>query len=337
MQVFLSLIYVCLAGVFNGSFALPTKKIRHWRFENIWLNYAFWAFLIFPWLFMFIVSPESYAVYHHASTEAITIMFIGGLLFGIGQVCFANALNMIGLGLGFLINIGLGTGLGFLMPLIVLHPEKIFTTAGLLTLLGTLFIIIGLIYAFFAGKFRDQKIQKQKEASGHFQLGVLLAIIAGVFSAGQNFTFAATASMQQDALASGINTFSAANVIWPGFLLASFLPYAVYMIILHIRHQSFVNYKPVHIIRYTPLAIIMGVFWYFSLMIYSKASLMIGTLGPVIAWPLFMVMIILSANFWSFQSGEWREAGKRAYHLKIRGVFCLVLAFIILAIGVGCH
>lgn len=333
MNFLLSILYVVFAGIINGSFALPTKKIKHWRFENIWLNYAFWSFLFLPWLILYLMSPHAFLVYQQASSDVIGIMLIGGFLFGVGQVCFALSLNMIGLGLGFVINIGLGTGLGFMLPLILLHPEKMFTSPGILTLLGTVFIILGLIYSFFAGRLRDQK-KTQNSDGQYFQLGVLLAIVAGIFSAGENFTFAATHSLQKAALGLGMSTFSSANVMWPGFLLASFLPYLIYMFILHFKNNSFQYYRLNTLVKYTPLAFLMAVCWYGSLMIYSKASLMIGELGPVIAWPLFMVMIILSSNFWSWHSGEWDKAGKRAYQLKLRGIICLIAAFVVLALSV---
>jgi len=115
-----------VAGVMNGSFALPTKYIKTWRFEHIWLNYAIWAFVILPWLTLFVLYPQVGQIYKMMSPQTGLILLVGGFLFGAGQVCFALALNAIGLGLGFIINIGLGTALGFLLPWLPLllfgHP-----------------------------------------------------------------------------------------------------------------------------------------------------------------------------------------------------------------------
>ena len=104
----LAFIFIPIAGLINGSFALPTKYVKTWKFENIWLQYAIWAFVVLPWIVACVISPQVLHVY--ADTEYLFwIMLVGGLLFGIGQICFALSFNLIGLGLGFVINIGLGT------------------------------------------------------------------------------------------------------------------------------------------------------------------------------------------------------------------------------------
>ena len=145
MNIVIALICTLVAGVANGSFALPTKNIKQWNFENIWLNYAFWSFLIIPWVIIYLLAPHVGSVYHQVPAHLIWILVIGGILFGVGQVCFAEALKMIGLGLGFVINIGLGTGLGFFLPLVIFNPGKLFTLFGLVTLIAIIFIIDGIM------------------------------------------------------------------------------------------------------------------------------------------------------------------------------------------------
>ena len=40
---------IFLGGAMNGSFALPMKYAKAWRWENTWLIYAVVALLISPW------------------------------------------------------------------------------------------------------------------------------------------------------------------------------------------------------------------------------------------------------------------------------------------------
>jgi L-rhamnose-H+ transport protein len=336
MNVLGALLYVIVAGVMNGSFALPTKHITRWHFENIWLNYSIWAFLILPWVILFAIDPHAFSVYQHVPRHTLAIMFIGGVLFGVGQVCFALALNMIGFGLGFVLNIGLGTALGFLLPLVFLHPDHILTPFGIVTLIGTALIIVGLLYSFHAGRLRDEQLkQQQKTAKATYPVGVLLAIIAGLFSAGQNFCFAATANMQTLALHMGVNNLAAANIMWPGFLICTFVPYALYMLYLHSKNQSYKHYKGKHSLRYSPMALLMAIFWYGSLILYSKASLVIGSLGPIVGWPLFMVLIILTSSFWGWRHKEWAGVKSETKSMAIKGIGFLVVAVIVLAVSVG--
>ena len=334
MNVFSLQMMVILAGVINGAFALPTRYIKHWQFENSWLTFAVLAFIIFPIGTVLLSHTALWTLYSHAAHPLIIAMILGGLAFGIGQFCFAIALNSIGFGLGFLINIGLGTALGFSLPLVVLHPQELLTAFGLTTLLGTVLILIGLLLAYWAGHSRDQHKQTEPSKIAGFGLGVVLATVAGIFSAIQNFTFAFTAPLQQAAIKMGFDKLSAATVVWPGFLCIAFIPYAIYMITLLIRNQSFKKFAQSNSGFNLGCALIMALFWYGSLMLYSFVSINIGALGPVIAWPLFMVMIILTSNVIGWRQGEWSGAPTKSIKKLMLGIVFLILAFLVLAYSI---
>ena len=332
MGLTLALLISVFAGIINGSFALPTKHIKIWQFENIWLLFVIWAFLIFPWLFMYLQTTDLLQVYAQTPANIITVMVIFGVLFGIGQMCFAMALNTIGLGLGFVINIGLGTALGSIVPLVAQHPQEIPTKFGLITILAVICIVAGLIFYYVAGKKRDEQQSGVKHVqAGKFKLGLVLAIIAGLSSAGQNFAFSMSAHMQQIALNIGMNKLAAATVIWPGFLLLGAIPYALYMLAMHRKNKSFANYRQGKFGKNYLLVVIMALCWYGSLLLYSKAAQIIGALGPVIAWPLFMVLIILTSNFWGWRHKEWDNCSVSIKKTLFAGLALLIIAIILLS------
>jgi L-rhamnose-H+ transport protein len=329
-------LFILIAGVINGSFALPTKYIVKWKFENIWLQYALWAFVILPWLIMFIMVPQVFSIYSATSEHLLWIIFWGGLVFGAGQICFALALNMIGLGLGFVINLGLGISLGFLLPLVFQHPQQIKTPFGIITLVGTALAVVGLIISNRAGRLRDREkksialeLYGDEQKSNH-TLGVVLAAIAGLASAGQNFAFSLTYAMQTTASHLGASALGAANIIWPGFLVCGFIPYAAYTLYLHGKNRSFYNYRKTGTGKYHLFAVIMGLCWYGSLIFYSKASQIIGVLGPLVGWPIFMVLIILVSSFWGWKHKEWEGCSKKAKNVMKLGLLFLVAAIVVL-------
>jgi L-rhamnose-H+ transport protein len=129
----------------------------------------------------------------------------------------------------------------------------------------------------------------------------------------------------------GANKFGAANIIWPLYLFCGFIPYAVYMIYLHHKNGTFSNYRKTGVGKYHLYALIMGLFWYGSLLFYSKASQLIGSLGPLIGWPIFMVLIILTASFWGWKHKEWEHSSAKAKSVMRYGILCLVAAIVILA------
>jgi L-rhamnose-H+ transport protein len=234
MVILSSLLLYLVAGLVNGSFATPSKYITNWKFENIWLQHALWAFLILPWITIFLFAPQVFEVYRNASPMIIGVTVLGGILFGIGQIASAFAIHMIGIGLAFVICIGISTGLGFFIPLVIQHPEKVFTPFGYVTIAGTLLAILGFIFSTYAGKLSNKNRNITKQAVNlslrSYFIGVLLALLAGLFSAGQNISFSLTSAMQTMAMDKGATSYGAAMIMWPAFLTFAFIPYALYML-----------------------------------------------------------------------------------------------------------
>ena len=335
MNILLVLLLYFFAGIINGSFATPSKYIKHWKFENIWLQHALWAFLILPWIAAFIFAPQILQIYSTASVTMIGATILCGFLFGIGQIASAFAIHIIGIGLTFVICIGLSTALGFLLPLAIQHPEKIFTPFGYVTITGTLLAILGFIFSTYAGKLRGGNAAKQGGAKSNksYFLGVSLALFAGLFSAGQNICFALTGSLQKIAISLGVKSLGAALIVWPAFLTFAFIPYAAYMVFLLYKNKSFVLYRGSDKKNYFFLTFVMGMCWYGSLMFYSKASQLGGALGPIVGWPIFMVLIIITSNVWSWIHKEWKNAGRAALTYLWIGLSLLVMSVLILAYG----
>jgi L-rhamnose-H+ transport protein len=341
MAIYSALILVLLAGIINGSFALPTKHVYKWKFENIWLQFCIWTFLIIPWVVAYFIAPQIFTVYAKAPPVIFKVMLIGGLVFGIGQTCFAFAINMIGIGLAFVINLGLSIMLGFLLPLVIQHPGQILTPFGIITLIGCILAVIGLLLSNKAGNLHHKEqheLRSPEMPHGRlYAMGAILAIVAGLSSAGQNFAFSFTSQMQHFALHLGARPVGAATIMWPGFLLCGFIPYALYMLYLHFKNKSFKNYVAKGTGIYYLFALIMGILYYGSIVCYSKASQLIGSLGPLVGWPLFMVLIILVSNFWGWRSGEWTGCSAKVKHTMWLGLLFLVISIIVLGYSSAFH
>ena len=76
---------------------------------------------------------------------------------------------------------------------------------------------------------------------------------------------------------------------------------------------------------------LMGLFWFGSIMCYSLASVKLGDLGPVIAWPLFLSAVVIASTIAGVITGEWRKSGRKALTWMWVGVGCLVAAMGLLA------
>ncbi len=73
--------------------------------------------------------------------------------------------------------------------------------------------------------------------------------------------------------------------------------------------------------------------WLFGFFLYGQGIRRMGDLGAAVGWPLFMMVMVLSANLWSLATGEWRDAGPRALRYLGAGMAVLLVALAVIAAG----
>ncbi|HEV2489808.1 MAG TPA: hypothetical protein VGT03_08365, partial [Candidatus Acidoferrales bacterium] len=77
--------------------------------------------------------------------------------------------------------------------------------------------------------------------------------------------------------------------------------------------------------------IVMAALWMGSSAIYGVAAARIGDMGPVLGWPLFMSIIIITSSSWGYLTGEWQGAGRKSANSMITAIVFLILGFVTLA------
>lgn len=152
------------AGVLNGSFAAPMKKIVGWKWENTWFVYAIVAMLILPLSTAFVSVPRLFGVYAQADNSVLLKTILTGFLFGVGSVTFGLGLQLAGLSLGNSLMVGIISVTGSLVPMLILSPESIVTPVGGLLLLAMLISVIGVIYCSIAGNIRAKSLDKSGQS-----------------------------------------------------------------------------------------------------------------------------------------------------------------------------
>jgi L-rhamnose-H+ transport protein len=76
---------------------------------------------------------------------------------------------------------------------------------------------------------------------------------------------------------------------------------------------------------------LMGLLWFGSIICYSLASVKLGDLGPVIAWPLFLSAVVIASTIAGVITGEWKRSGRNAMTWMWSGVGLLIAAMALLA------
>jgi L-rhamnose-H+ transport protein len=326
---------VIIGGILNGSFAIPMKHMPHIKQEKLWFVFSWWAYLIIPIATFLILDHNFINIILCVAPSYIYVPLLGGLLWGLGMICMCFAFKHIGIGVVFVINIGIGTAGGALLPLIFIHPNRFLTFFGLFIVAGVILFIIGVISAGIAAKIRDDIKRTTLSNKNNLRplLGIILSILAGISSAFQGFSYAYSASgFQTGKLLSSNSHLVVGNLPWLLIFLGGFLPYMIYFLIASLKRKSFGTTPDNRVsFKYHLMIFVMALLFFECALFYGKATLLIGALGPIIIWPIYMVFIVLTSNFWSFKYGEWKGSSALSKSIMAFAISVQIVAVVILA------
>jgi L-rhamnose-H+ transport protein len=318
-----------IAGIINASFTMPMKYARKWAWENTWLAWTVFALVLLPLAAALATIPNLSMVYRSATPDMILEVCGFGAGWGVAQVFFGLAVDMIGITLAFSIVLGTSAAVGSLIPMVSLHREHLNSTPGYAVLGAIAFVLLGVMLCAAAGRMREgpraQSISSQKRISR----GLVLAILCGLGASFMNFGIAFGTPLIQVARSYGASGLNAINAVWLPLLLAGAVPNVLYCAWLMIRNRSGHRYRVGH--SHWALAAIMAVFWFGSTLLYGLAAGQLGPWGPILGWPLFMSLIVITATTLGMFTGEWKDCGPLPIRIQWTGVTVLVLAIFILA------
>jgi L-rhamnose-H+ transport protein len=337
-SVSIGVILAIIAGVINGSFAAPIKYAKVWKWENIWAVWAVFGMVVFPWLVVYLTIPNPGDVYHGVPTKSLMLMIAFGVGFGLAQIFFGLGIAAIGMALNFAIAIGISTVLGFLVPLLANHRDRIFTPQGGMIFLGALLILVGIVGCALAGKHKDKHQEsldlgprESASVTMSFKAGLFICVLAGLGSPLINFGLAFGAPLLDRAATQGVSPSSQPNVIWAPLVSAAFVPYIIYCIYLWQKNDTARLFRAPGTGRNWLFGAVMGLLWFSSTVIYGAVTARLGSMGPVLGWPLFMSAIIVASNVWGLATGEWKGSGSKALNTMFGSIFFLILGFAALA------
>jgi L-rhamnose-H+ transport protein len=318
-----------IAGVMNASFTVPMKYARKWAWENIWLAWTVFALVVLPFAAALLTIPDLSMVYRSASPDMILEVLGFGAGWGVAQVFFGIAVGMIGITLAFSIVLGTSAAIGSLIPMVSLHRQHLKSTAGYAVLGAIAFVLLGVMLCAIAGRMREKPSALSSPSQKHTSQGLLLAFLCGILASLMNFGVAFGTPLVTLARSFGANSLNAVNVIWLPLMLAGAVPNILYCAWLMKRNRSGHKYRVGR--SHWALAAIMAIFWFGSTMLYGLAASQLGAWGPILGWPLFMSLIVITATMLGMFTGEWKDCGPLPIGIQWTGVTVLVLAIFILA------
>jgi L-rhamnose-H+ transport protein len=190
---------VMIAGLLQGTFVVPMTLTRRWRWEHTWITFSVLGMILFNWLIAAVTTPSLIQGLRTAPMNAISVLAIFGIGWGIGPLLFGMGMDRLGMALGYPIIMGLVACLGSLIPLAVFSPHQLLTTKGWLLLAGTALMVFG-IFLCSLGGLRKQPEGSHQPGTKHqgrkgFAIALFIGVMAGTLSCLPNVGMAADRSL----------------------------------------------------------------------------------------------------------------------------------------------
>jgi L-rhamnose-H+ transport protein len=291
--------------------------------------------IVVPWIVAVATVPQLGAILAGASGATLAKVLIFGFGWGAGNILFGLGVNRLGLAVGYGIILGLIAPIGTFLPLMVLHPERLWTRQGVALIVGTVLVVVGIVFCAIAGRRREQEAKTLAPmVQAGFFVGLVICIASGILSPMLNFAFVFGEELQRQTAATGVSASMSSNVLWALTLTAGFVANAGYAVYLLGRNHSWRNFlAPSRPAGYGAGAGLMGVLLFASFMTYGSGAVALGPLGGIVGWPLFMSMSLITSNAWGAITGEWRGASRRAYGYSLVGIAFLIVAIVVISRG----
>jgi L-rhamnose-H+ transport protein len=329
----LGLLLLLVAGIMNASFTLPMKFTRSWAWENAWLAWSLFALVLLPLVVTALTVPHLADVYRNAGNGPVFLAAAFGAGWGVAQVFFGLAVESIGIALTFSIVLGISAAVGSLLPLLRLHSGQLFTAAGGGVIAGVVLVIIGVSICAVAGRRREEILNSATgRASSSMSKGLLLSILCGLGASFVNFGLTFGHPLLVSAEKFGALSVWAPNAAWLPLMLTGSIPNILYSLYLLSKNQTHRKFGSASFVSHSLLAFTMAIFWFGSTLLYGVSAGKLGQLGPVLGWPLFMSLIVITASVLGILTGEWKNAGKQPLRTQLSGVAFLVAAVFVLAL-----
>jgi L-rhamnose-H+ transport protein len=327
---------IFISGALNGSFPLPMKYARQWKWENTWLVFATAALLIIPWLLAASFVPHLWDVYRGSAARAVLVPLVFGFLWGIAQVTFGLGISAVGMALAFAVVAGLSCLSGSLIPLLVLNPGDLLRPRGILLLVSMPILFAGLALYGLAGRRREKE---QPPAGGggavamSFMTGLAICIFTGIFGSNLNLGFAFSGPVLARAVQMGAQPLTATYASWALVLGAGFIPNLIYCSRLLFRNHTWSLFCKPGWVKETGLAMAMALLWLSGLVGYGIGATLVGSYGTSLGYALFVAAMILSSNLLGILSGEWKGTSQRTRGVLTEAVAVILVSVLVLNLG----
>jgi L-rhamnose-H+ transport protein len=321
---------VMIAGLMSGTCMLPSKFVRVWKWENVWLVFSVVSLLIIPWVLAVAFVGRLFDTYRVLGVQHLAIPVLLGAGWGVAQILFGVSVKRLGLGIAYAIIVGLGAVLGTLVPLFVQQRALAKEHALGLILSGVVVMSIGIFLTAWSGQIKERAAAVHKSPSHRsYFAAIVLAVLCGLMAPMLNYSFAFGQDIAKAAVSFGNQPVHAAYAVWPVALAGGLIPNAAYSLWLLVKNRTWALFRstPPDFLRSS----LMGALWMGAFALYGMSATYLGALGTSVGWGLLQIFMIMTATMAGVLTGEWKHASRSARLLLGSGITGLTVAILLLA------
>ena len=341
MSIFAGIGWHLLGASCAASFYAPIEKVRRWSWETTWAVAGLFSWILLPIGVSLFLLPDFQGFYASMGTHLLLKVALFGAMWGVGNVSYGLTMRHLGMSLGIGVAIGVTLVVGTLIPPL-LHGQAamLFTTrGGQFTMAGVIVALIGVATVSYAGH------QKERQLSGetrefNVKLGLLLAVLCGVFSSGMSFAIDAARPMEAAALHLGVNPLYAAlpsyvMIMGGGAVVNLSYCFVRLAALKRLSLRADLAQPGGTVLRNGLLAAAGGIMWYLQFFFYAWGAANVPQRLFYVNWMLHMSMYVLCGGLVGLALGEWAGVGSRPVRLLWAGILVIIAAANLVGLGMA--
>lgn len=339
LELLFGLGLIAIGAFSSGSFSIPFGKTRNWAWENYWLVYSLFAYVIIPAVACLIFCPGFMDVLTGLPAQTSGWIFGLGVIYGICNLTFGLSLRYLGLSLGFALSLGLMMVLGTVIPPAIDGRLSVMLqqSGGTVLIIGLLIAIVGIAFSGYAGYLKDKNAGADANSELNFGKGLVLVFFVGITGASQALGIEQGAPISALLVESGIDPLFQTLPVFLLLFGGSFLVTAVWCLFLAGKNKNLKAFVKTRDIA-TPLNYLYcglaGFLWFVNFIFYGMGKSRMGEFSFT-AWGILMSLTIVFATLWGLYRGEWKAADTKTKAWMYAGLFVLIVASFVIGMSGG--
>ena len=341
MQIVTGIGWHMVGAAAAASFYAPISKVKSWTWESTWAVAGMFSWVLLPICVSAILLPHFGAFYASLDSSVVLRTFLFGAMWGVGNVSYGLTMRYLGMSLGIGVAIGVTLIVGTLIPPIAhgQFHQLISTRGGLLTLLGIVVALCGVVIVSIAGHRKEVALGAQTREFD-VKKGLLLAVLCGIFSSGMSFGIDAAKPLQAAALLTGVKPLYTAIpsyvIIMGGGGLVNFA-YCFSRLAFKkdLSLKADLAQPAVTLVNNGSLAASGGILWYLQFFFYAWGAANIPLNYAYVNWMLHMSGYVLFGGIVGLAMGEWIGVGSKPVRLLWAGMLVIIAAANIVGLGMA--